>query len=279
MPGRHEQSKRGRAAEHRPSACHLITSARNSSDRGIVKPSANIILRTISPPQQQRTFATSQRYPVGREGSTRNSEFSQFKFTPQAATIRPLKSVAPALKQMQPNVAVADIVLIPALPVLAFVTASRVMAAAVRASVGGVRYVSFLHDASVLTKDDAGRTGRPCGRWDASGKRLPARVTGSSRAHSSSAASMSFPHHALSRCRRALWHACGRPRHGARGARLVQHRRQRRRGLRCAALLDERNARRLERTGSYDSMWILDLTLAGLASVVACVRDGMPRGS
>ena len=33
----------------------------------------------------------------------------------------------------------------------------------------------------------------------------------------------------------------------------------------------------LERTGSYDSMWILDLTLAGLAAVVAaCVRDGMP---
>jgi hypothetical protein len=33
----------------------------------------------------------------------------------------------------------------------------------------------------------------------------------------------------------------------------------------------------LERTGSYDGMWILDLTLAGLASVVAaCVRDGTP---
>jgi predicted MFS family arabinose efflux permease len=33
----------------------------------------------------------------------------------------------------------------------------------------------------------------------------------------------------------------------------------------------------LERTGSYDSMWILDLTLAGLAAVVAaCVRDRMP---
>jgi MFS family permease len=33
----------------------------------------------------------------------------------------------------------------------------------------------------------------------------------------------------------------------------------------------------LERTGSYDGMWILDLTLAALAAVfAACVRDGTP---
>lgn len=33
----------------------------------------------------------------------------------------------------------------------------------------------------------------------------------------------------------------------------------------------------LENTGSYDRMWILDLTLAGLAAVVAmCIREGVP---